>query len=429
MCNNKGYMYDITPDKSTVSFGSNTSSSEAEFTGKIDVEVTNKSGESIKVTIKNVVYVKDLRSNLISLPLLKINGFKMVDKGDYFSVIKDGKSIDFHMKYPSGHRYLMGPNIKVLSHEYRIIRRMEMNEKLGHVGMDRVSYTSKKLGINLNKEEDDVCEACSVTKSRRKNLNKVNTNPVSLPGERIYTDISYTEVKSGSGSNYWILSVDEVSGYSWSIFTSQKSDIPNKMIKLLHKIINDGKNIKFIRLDNSGENKNLHEISIEEHMKIKFEFTSRDKPMQNGVVERNFQTLYNLLRATLNSSGLPHKLQKYLWAECASCVTNLNNLCISKPGGINPHEMFYNKVSKIGNELRKFGEIGVVKFISNKFKKKLDNRGKPMIFVGYSLDHPKGTYRMFDEDKKSIVITRDVVWFKNDYFEWKVLNKKFEKGN
>ena len=75
MFNNKGYMYDITPDKSTVSFGSNTSSSEAEFTGKIYVEVTNKSGESIKVTIKNVVYVKDLRSNLISIPLLKINGF------------------------------------------------------------------------------------------------------------------------------------------------------------------------------------------------------------------------------------------------------------------------------------------------------------------------------------------------------------------
>ena len=46
--------------------------------------------------------------------------------------------------------------------------------------------------------------------------------------------------------------------------------MPNKMIKLLHKIINDDKTIKFIRLDNSGENKNLHEISIEEHMKIKF---------------------------------------------------------------------------------------------------------------------------------------------------------------
>ena len=88
--------------------------------------------------------------------------------------------------------------------------------------------------------------------------------------------------------------------------------------------------------------------------------------------------------------------------------------------------MFYNKVSKIGNELRKFGEIYVVKFISNKFKKKLDNHGKPMIFVGYLLDHPTLTYRMFDEDKKSIVITRDVVWLKKDYFEWKGLNKKCE---
>ena len=33
---------------------------------------------------------------------------------------------------------------------------------------------------------------------------------------------------------------------------------------------------------------------------------------------------------------------------------------------------------------------------------------------------------MFDEDKKSIVITRYVVWLKNDYFECKGLNKKCE---
>jgi len=41
----------------------------------------------------------------------------------------------------------------------------------------------------------------------------------------------------------------------------------------------------------------------------------------------------------------------------------------------------------------------VVKIVNNKFKKKIESRGKSMIFVGYSLEHSTGTYRMFDENK------------------------------
>ena len=142
------------------------------------------------------------------------------------------------------------------------------------------------------------------------NINKVK-NPIKSPGERIYTDISYTETTSGSGSRYWILSVDEFTSYSWSVFSKKKSEIPEKLIKIIHKILNDGKQIKYIRLDNSGENKILQEDFEREHLKIKFEYTSRDTPMQNGVVERKFQTLYNRLRETLKSSGLTSYLQRY----------------------------------------------------------------------------------------------------------------------
>lgn len=45
--------------------------------------------------------------------------------------------------------------------------------------------------------------------------------------------------------------------------------------------------------------------------------------------------------------------------------------------------MFYNMVSKIGDELRKFVEIVVIKFISNKFQQKFDNRVKEIISVVY----------------------------------------------
>jgi len=186
-----------------------------------------------------------------------------------------------------------------------------------------------------------------VSKTRRKILNKVNTNPVNEPGERIYTDISYTETLSGSDSCYWILSVDEITGYSWSVFSKKKSEIPEKVIKIFHKILNDGKKIKYVILDNSGENKNIQDDCEKEHLRIKFEYTSRDTHMQNGVVERKFQTLYNRLRATLKSSGLTEKLQKHLWAECALCVTHLENICVPNCDEKSPYEWFHNSKSKI----------------------------------------------------------------------------------
>ena len=191
-------------------------------------------------------------------------------------------------------------------------------------------------------------------------INKVKTNPVKSQGESIYTDISYTETTSGSGSRYWILSVDEFTSYSWSVFSKKKSEIPEKLIKIIQKILNDGKQIKYIRLDNSGENKILQEDCEREHLKIKFEYTSRDTPMKNGIVERKFQKLYNRLRATLKSSGLTSYLKKYFWAECALCVTKLENICVAKHNEKSPYERFHNSKSKISNELRKFGEIGVV---------------------------------------------------------------------
>ena len=63
------------------------------------------------------------------------------------------------MKYPSGHRYLMGTYIKVLSQEYTMT---EIHEKLGNVVMNIVYFTSMRLVINMDKEEGDICEKFSV---------------------------------------------------------------------------------------------------------------------------------------------------------------------------------------------------------------------------------------------------------------------------
>ena len=59
------------------------------------------------------------------------------------------------------------------------------------------------------------CESCSLAKSRRSNMNKVNYHKSTIPGERIYTDISYIKQVSYGGSSNWILIVDKCTKMKW----------------------------------------------------------------------------------------------------------------------------------------------------------------------------------------------------------------------
>jgi hypothetical protein len=51
-----------------------------------------------------------------------------------------------------------------------------------------------------------------------------------------------------------MLIVDEATNYKWSYFLNKKSDLPATMIQHLWMMQAKSRPVKFIRLDNSGEN-------------------------------------------------------------------------------------------------------------------------------------------------------------------------------
>jgi hypothetical protein len=77
------------------------------------------------------------------------------------------------------------------------------------------------------------CEACSVAKARQKNINKDRKGSSITPGERLYADISSIKGESYGGSKFWVLVVDDYSGYCWSYFLKRKSDLKTTPIGLL----------------------------------------------------------------------------------------------------------------------------------------------------------------------------------------------------
>ena len=96
--------------------------------------------------------------------------------------------------------------------------------------------------------------------------------------------------------------------------------------------------------------------------------------------------------------------------KAAWIATLLDSITV-KPGETKcPHELFFGSVPKWARYLRTFGEVGIVKSAAS-IQSKLDNKGRPCVFVGYPQhNHTGNVYRFFTIDKHSIIHSRDVQW-------------------
>jgi hypothetical protein len=103
-------------------------------------------------------------------------------------------------------------------------------------------------------------------------------------------------------------------------------------------------------------------------------------------VERKFQTFFGRIRAMLNSAGVKDQLRSGVCAECAMTVTFLSNVTSIKNKEICPYEFLFGCKPKLSTSLRSFSKIDVVTTKAN-IQSKLENRGTPCMFIGYSVHH------------------------------------------
>ena len=79
-------------------------------------------------------------------------------------------------------------------------------------------------------------------------------------GERLYVDISSIKGESYGGSKFWVLVVNDYSGYCWSYFLNHKSDLKVTLVELIVELKDLKKTVKFLRLDDAGENLQLRRL-------------------------------------------------------------------------------------------------------------------------------------------------------------------------
>ena len=94
-----------------------------------------------------------------------------------------------------------------------------------HIANAYLQDTAKYYGIELSGTIPN-CGSCSIKKIRQKNFPKENTNKSTIPGDRMYLDISSMTQASSGCNKHWTLIVDEAMRYKKSFFL-KKEKLPN----------------------------------------------------------------------------------------------------------------------------------------------------------------------------------------------------------
>lgn len=285
---------------------------------------------------------------------------------------------------------------------------------LGHPDTRTVISMAKKEGWTLTGTIKP-CGSCALAKARAKAIPKSTMTKATVPGERLFLDISGPYSDSLNQNKYWLRIVDDCTRYSWDCFLPRKTGIQDPLLKLVTMNKAAAKPCKYLRCDNAGENESyVQQVCAEND--IQLEMTAPNTPQMNGVVERSFATCKNRAFATMYCARFSLATQGLLWPEAVNTVTKIGNSLPRQGLAQDPHTAWFGKDTKPNRILGHLQPFGRIAYVTDrkKIKAKLDVRATKCVFIGYAVDHSGDTYKFYNPETKSTFLSRDV----HQWMEW-----------
>jgi transposase InsO family protein len=235
---------------------------------------------------------------------------------------------------------------------------------------------------------EQLCEACLVGKHKYAPFPSQASRCASKSLELIHGDLcGAIKPPTPSGNQYFLLLVDDFSCYMWVSLMASK-DCATTTIKRIQAAAErkSGNKLRALRTDRGGEFTALQFQEYCAELGVRRELTTPYSPQQNGVFERRNQTMMVMAKCMLKEKRLPG----IFWGEAVKCDVYILNRTITKgTDGKIPYELWTCYVPAV-QHLRTFGWIAHVK-VTKPNLKKLDDRSKKMIFIGY--EPGSATYR------------------------------------
>ena len=369
-------------------------------------------GHNQQIKLLDVLYVPELKGNLISVKKLTDKGFEVHFKDDQCLIVKDGKTVT-RATEDKGLYYLQLIQTALKTTEVNEAKCIHFwHNRFGHRDPNAVRILEKhKIAEGIDIKPCDVfgaCECCIKAKMSKKSVPKKSESRASEILELIHTDVcGPMQTTTPSGNRYFMTMIDDHSKYTKVYLLKNKSEVPNK-IKEYVKYVQTKFRItpKKIRSDRGGEYTGEELKNFLKAEGIQMELTTPYTPQQNGCAERKNRYLVEMARSMLIDSDLPKKY----WGESVVTANHMQNRLPVTGNEVTPYET-WNKRKPNLKYVKQFGCIAYAAIPSER-RQKLDDKAKQLVFVGYE-EGTKG-YRLLDTNTDKIVISKDVIFIEGD---------------
>ena len=219
-------------------FMGNSATSEIQGQGKVTLKMTSEKN----LTLNNVLYVPEIRKNLVSSSLLNKHGFRMVFEANKVVVSKSGMFVG--KGYVSNGIFKLNEMIvktKIMKKTNASFVYVLKSSNLWHGRLGHVNYGSLKRLINLNhiptfqidiKHKYETCVEAKITRLYFQTIEK-DTKPLDM----IHSDICDLKFATMRGGNkYFITFVDDITKYCYVYFLKSKDEALEKFILIKLKL-------------------------------------------------------------------------------------------------------------------------------------------------------------------------------------------------
>lgn len=313
----------------------NSACTNIEGTGIVSTE-TNTNGHRKVIEFRDVLYILDLRTNLVSVSKVTDKEYKVIFSETKTEIVDRDDNVLLTAKRENGLYHFRGladaECMKICGqndtrHTTRTSKRNSLEDwhiRMGHLNVQSLREairTGSIQGVNVEDiSEDFECSVCIQGKMCRTPFPEVSER-VTGPGELINSDLcGPMRIASHGKKRYFTTFIDDFSGWCEVRFIDQKHQVIDEFDNF-RAFVNtqQGKAIKCLQSDNGREyvNKCFDEL-LRRHGILR-RLTAPYNPEQNGVAERRNRTLMEMARCLLMQSGLPSTF----WAEAVN--TNLAN--------------------------------------------------------------------------------------------------------
>ncbi|GJR13372.1 retrovirus-related pol polyprotein from transposon TNT 1-94 [Tanacetum coccineum] len=276
-------------------------SATADIKGEGDVILKMTSEKELKLT--NVLYVPEIRKNLVSGWLLNKFGFRLVFESDKFVLSKNqmyvGKGYAVDAMFKLNVMVVKNDINKMNSSAYLIESSNVWHGRLGHVNFNSMRRLIKFNSLpNFHIDSKYKCETCVEAKLTRTSFKSVKRT--TEPLDMIHTDIcDLKSLPTKGGNKYFITFIDDCTKYCYVYLLKSKDEAIDKFVLYKTEVENQlGKKIKVVRSDRGGEYVAPFAELCAKHG-IRHEFTAPYSPQQNGIAERKNRTLKEMVTAML----------------------------------------------------------------------------------------------------------------------------------